>query len=80
MGLSLTADTRVPSGCEFDLSCYGVAMRLVDRHNHHLGKADLLVDFLTENEDRLLISLLLFISCTHQIHPHLKAMFDNIGS
>lgn len=67
MGLNLTADMLVPSGCEFDLSCCGAVMRLGDRHNHHLGKAELLVDSLTENQDNLLTLLILFISCTHTL-------------
>ncbi len=65
MGFNLTADMLLPSGCEFDLSCCGAVMRLGDRHNHHLGKAELLVDSLTENEHDLLT--LLFISCTHTL-------------
>lgn len=55
LGLSLTVDTFVPSGCEFDLLCCGIVMRFVDRHNHHRGEAELLVDSLTENEDHLII-------------------------
>ncbi len=57
MGFNLTADMLLPSGCEFDLSCCGAVMRLGDRHNHHLGKAELLVDSLTENEHDLLTLL-----------------------
>lgn len=55
LGLSLTVDTLVPSGCKFDLVCCGIVMRFVDRHNHHQGEAELLVDSLTENEDHLII-------------------------
>ncbi len=66
MGFNLTADMLLPSGCEFDLSCCGTVMRLGDRHNHHLGKAELLVDSLTENEHDSL-TLLFIISCTHTL-------------
>lgn len=53
--LGLTVDILVPSGCELDLLKCGTVMRLVGRHNHHLGEAELLVDSLTENEEHLLI-------------------------
>lgn len=79
MGFNLTADMLLPSGCEFDLSCCGAVMRLGDRHNHHLGKAELLVDSLPENEDDLLTIIYLLYTYS-QLHPHLKAMFDKIGS
>lgn len=67
----LTVDMLVPSGCEFDLLCCGVVMRFVDRHNHRLGEAELLVDSLTENKDQLLIIIYLLYTDS-QIHSHLS--------
>lgn len=71
-------DTHLPSGCEFDPLCCGIVMRFVDRHNHHRGEAELLVDSLTENEDHLIIIDLLYTDS--QIHSHLEGMSERICS